>query len=326
MAPSAVTPPPQNKDNLPSTEKLPTTRKIVIFSDFDGTIFMEDTGHVLFNKYGCGSEQRERLEKQFKDGEKTFKGISEELWGSLDLPFDTGLKAIQEALTLDLDFKTFHEFCLNNNIPFNVISAGLKPILRRVLDHFLGEEASSKIEIIANDAEIDGEGHEWKPQWRHDTELGHDKALSINEYKDSAKIESEDGTIPMVIFVGDGVSDLAAASEADVLFARRGLALEAHCIEHNIKFYPYDTFADVQREVIRIAKIDEKKTKGQGLPVNFNPRANMWRRISSRSAVPVIAAATPAEERQFVWPEHFDEQGEKRIADANARRAQAVGA
>jgi hypothetical protein len=42
--------------------------------------------------------------------------------------------------------------------------------------------------------------------------------------------------------------------------------------------------------------------------------------------VPVIAAATPAEERQFVWPEHFDEQGEKRIADANARRVQAVGA
>lgn len=267
---------------------------------------MEDTGHVLFNKYGCGSEQRERLEKQFKDGEKTFKGISEELWGSLDLPFDTGLKAIQEALTLDLDFKTFHQFCINNNIPFNVISAGLKPILRRVLDHFLGEESSAKIEIIANDATIDGEGHEWKPQWRHNTESGHDKALSINEYKDAAKIESEDGTIPMVIFVGDGVSDLAAASEADVLFARRGLALEKHCIERGIKFYPYDTFADVQREIIRIAKIDEKKTKGEGLPINFNPRANMWRRLSSKTAVPHLAAATPLEEAPFVWPEQFD--------------------
>lgn len=261
---------------------------------------------MLFNKYGCGSEQRERLEKQFKDGEKSFKGISEELWGSLDLPFDTGLKAISEALTLDLDFKTFHQFCLNNNIPFNVISAGLKPILRRVLDHFLGEESSAKIDIIANDATIDGDGHEWKPHWRHDTESGHDKALSINEYKDAAKIESEDGTVPMIIFVGDGVSDLAAAGEADLLFARRGLALEKHCIEKNIKYLPYDTFADVQREIINIAKLDEKKTKGQGLPVNFNPRANMWRRISSKQAVPVIAAATPAEEAPFIWPEQYD--------------------
>ena len=37
MAPSAVTPPPQSKDNLPSTEKLPTTRKIVIFSGQSNT-------------------------------------------------------------------------------------------------------------------------------------------------------------------------------------------------------------------------------------------------------------------------------------------------
>lgn len=294
-------------------------------TDFDGTIFMQDTGHVLFNKYGCGSEQRERLEKQFKEGEKTFKGISEELWGSLDLPFEQGLKAISEHLTLDQDFKTFHDFCLNNKIPFNVISAGLKPILRKVLDIFIGEEASSNIDIIANDATIEPEGHEWKPHWRHDVESGHDKALSINEYKDAAKIESEDGTVPMVIFIGDGVSDLAAAGQADLLFARRGLALEAHCIEKNIKYLPYDSFADVQREIIKIAQIDEKKTKGQGLPVNFNPRANMWRRISSRSAVPVIAAATPAEEGKFVWPEHFDEQGERRIADARAKASAGAG-
>lgn len=37
MAPSAITPPPQNKDDLPSTEKLPTTRKIVIFSGQSNT-------------------------------------------------------------------------------------------------------------------------------------------------------------------------------------------------------------------------------------------------------------------------------------------------
>ncbi|KAM0721537.1 hypothetical protein Q7P37_002462 [Cladosporium fusiforme] len=320
MAPSAVTPPSQQANNdLPPTQKMPSSRKVVIFSDFDGTIIMQDSGHVLFNKYGCGSEQRERLEKQFKNGEKSFKGISDELWGSLDLPFEQGLKAIKEHLTLDEDFKAFHDFCLYNNIPFNVISAGLKPILRRVLDHFIGEESSAAIDIIANDATIDAEGHEWKPQWRHDHESGHDKALSINEYKDAAKIESEDGTIPMVVFIGDGVSDLAAAGQADLLFARRGLALEAHCIEKNIKYLPYDSFADVQRELIRIAQIDEKKTKGQGLPVNFNPRANMWRRISSKNAVPVIAAATPAEERMFVWPEHFDEQGERRVKEANAK-------
>ena len=208
---------------------------------------------------------------------------------------------------MDKDFKAFHDFCVANKIPFNVISAGLKPLLRRVLDHFIGEEASSSIEIVANDVEIDEQGHTWKPVWRHEGNLGHDKALSINEYKDAAKIASDDGTIPMVIFIGDGVSDLPAARESDVLFARRGLALEEYCVENKISYIPYDSFADIQREITKIAKIDEQKTKGKGLPSNFNPRANMWRRVSSKSAVPMIAAMTPREERMFVWPEQFSQ-------------------
>jgi 2-hydroxy-3-keto-5-methylthiopentenyl-1-phosphate phosphatase len=311
MAPSAVTPPPQDVNGFPPTDKLNTTRKIVVFSGKFCLVARFGVNKHLtsisrLRRHHLHGGHRPCAFQQIRLRLRTARTTREAIQGPLDLPFDTGLKAIQEALTLDLDFKTFHQFCINNNIPFNVISAGLKPILRRVLDHFLGDEQSAKIEIIANDATIDGEGHEWKPQWRHETDTGHDKALSINEYKDAAKIESEDGTIPMVIFVGDGVSDLAAASEADVLFARRGLALEEHCKEHGIKYYPYDTFADVQREIIRIAKIDEKKTKGEGLPINFNPRANMWRRLSSKTAVPVLAAQTPLEAAPFIWPEQFD--------------------
>ncbi|KAF2153916.1 2,3-diketo-5-methylthio-1-phosphopentane phosphatase [Myriangium duriaei CBS 260.36] len=282
-----------------------TKRKIICFSDFDGTIFMQDTGHILFNKYGCGSEQREILDQQIKTGERSFRDVSEEMWGSLNVPFADGFEAMKEQLEIDVAFQDFHTFCLNNKIPFNVISAGLKPVLREVLNHFLGEEASSNIDIVANDAKISEDGSEWKVVWRHETPLGHDKALSINEYKASARLESEDGTIPMIVFIGDGVSDLAAAREADVLFARRGLALEEYCIQHKIPYIPYDTFADIQKEIITIARIDDAKTGGTGLPSNFNPRANMWRRASSKSAVPVFAAKTPAKERMFIWPEAY---------------------
>ncbi|KAF2168274.1 hypothetical protein M409DRAFT_36458, partial [Zasmidium cellare ATCC 36951] len=276
--------------------------------DFDGTIFMQDTGHILFETFGCGPEKRALLESQIKSGERSFREVSEDMWASLDVPFEDGFRALEDGLEIDKDFLQFHAFCRNNNIPFNVISAGLKPVLRRVLDHFLGEEASSGIEIVANDAEIDKEGHAWKPVWRHNTPLGHDKALSIDEYKRRAEIESEDGTIPMVVFIGDGISDLAAAGQSDVLFARRGLALENYCIEKKIEHIPYDSFADIQREIMRIAKLDEAKTKGEGLPAKFNPRANMWRRVSSKQAIPAFKALTPQnEERAFLWPETFTE-------------------
>jgi 2,3-diketo-5-methylthio-1-phosphopentane phosphatase len=269
---------------------------------------MQDTGHILFDTHGCGSHRRNILDEQIKNGERSFREVSEEMWGSLNVPFEDGFEVMESTLEIDPDFQAFHQFCISNKIPFNVISAGLKPILRKVLDTFLGEEASSHIEIVANDAVIKEDGSEWKPVWRHDTELGHDKALSINEYRDAAKLESEDGTIPLIVFIGDGVSDLPAAREADVLFARRGLRLEEYCIEHKIAYIAFDTFADIQREVEKIMEEDERKTKGRGLPVKFNPRANMWRRLSSQNAVPRLVAMTPSkEEKMFLWPNAFSE-------------------
>ncbi len=64
------------------------------------------------------------------------------------------------------------------------------------------------------------------------------------------------------MFIGDGVSDLPAAREADVLFARRGLRLEEYCVENKIAYIAFDTFADIEREVKKIREEDQKKTGG----------------------------------------------------------------
>lgn len=295
-------------------------RKIICFSDFDGTIFMQDTGHVLFDNFGCGSKKRQVLDEQIKTGERSFRDVSEEMWGSLNVPFEDGFEVMEESLEIDPDFRSFHTFCIDNKIPFNVISAGLKPVLRRVLDVFLGEDQSKHIDIVANDASIKEDGSEWRPIWRHDTELGHDKALSIQEARAQAEADlvaaaaagegdgEGDGAIPLIVFIGDGVSDLPAASQADVLFARRGLRLEEYCQENGIAYVPFDTFAGVQVELVKIMEEDEQKTGGKGRPARFNPRANLWRRVSSQAAVPQYVVMSPTrEEKMFLWPEAFTE-------------------
>jgi 2,3-diketo-5-methylthio-1-phosphopentane phosphatase len=269
---------------------------------------MQDTGHILFDAHGCGSARREVLDEEIKNGTRSFREVSEEMWGSLNVPFEDGFQVMERTLEIDPDFQTFHKFCIANNIPFNVISAGLKPILRKVLDTFLGEEEAKHIEIVANDAKITEDGSEWKPVWRHDTELGHDKALSITEAREEAKLACDDGTIPLIVFIGDGVSDLPAAREADVLFARKGLRLEEYCVENRIPYIAYETFADIEKEVKKIMEEDQRKTKGLGKPARFNPRANLWRRVSSKNAVPMYVAATPSkEEKMFLWPEAFSD-------------------
>ncbi|KAI1396966.1 HAD-like domain-containing protein [Hypoxylon fuscum] len=308
--PIALTPPAAPEIKILGDAKAQSNnkRKIICFSDFDGTIFMQDTGHVLFDNHGCGSKRREVLDEQIKTGERSFREVSEEMWGSLNVPFEDGFQVMEKTLEIDPDFQSFHKYCIANDIPFNVISAGLKPILRRVLDTFLGEEASSHIQIVANEAQISADGSEWKPIWRHDTELGHDKALSVQEARKDAELTCDDGTIPLIVFIGDGVSDLPAAREADVLFARRGLRLEEYCVEHKITYIPFDTFADIQKEISRIRDEDEKKTGGKGLPARFNPRANLWRRVSSKTAVPRYVLMSPTkEEKMFLWPDAFSE-------------------
>lgn len=279
----------------------------LLFPDFDGTIFMQDSGHILFDNLGCGTKRRQMLDEQIKTGERSFRDVSEEMWGSLRVPFEDGFEVMEKELEIDPGFQEFHEFCIANGIDFNVISAGLKPILRRVLETFLGEQTSS-IQIVANDADIKSDGSEWKPIWRHDTELGHDKALSVQEGRAEAAKYCIDGQIPLIVFIGDGVSDLPAAREADVLFARKGLRLEEYCKENNISYIPFETFTDIKQNMELIMKEDQETTQGQGTPARFNPRANMWRRISSQQSVPQFIAATPSkEEKMFLWPENFTE-------------------
>ncbi|KAA8909824.1 hypothetical protein TRICI_004345 [Trichomonascus ciferrii] len=247
--------------------KKHNNRPIAVFSDFDGTIFHQDTGHVLFDKYGCGQEKREELDGSIGDT-RSFREASELMWGSLTVSLDEALELLKKDLVLDDHFKPFLDFCDEQNIPFSVISAGLQPLLRGALDQFLGKERSSKINIVSNDAEIDGSN--WKPLWRHDCELGHDKARSINEMKETVF----DGAQPLTVFVGDGVSDLAAANHADILFARRGLKLEKYCIKNKIPYIPYDTFEDVQVELERMInaqKEDEQDNRNATANIPKNP-------------------------------------------------------
>jgi 2,3-diketo-5-methylthio-1-phosphopentane phosphatase len=212
---------------------------------------LQDTGHILFDNHGCGVEDRERLDKSIGK-EMSFRKASEEMWGSLNVTLDDALKTLRKNLVIDKGFASFFRFCDTHNIPFSVISAGIKPLLRAALDEFLGKEASAHVNIVSNEGEISEDGSSWKPIWRHDSELGHDKAKSVIEFR-----ESVIGVQPLIVFIGDGVSDLAAASQADVIFARRGLKFEDYLIEHRIPYIPYDSFADIQKDVRNLVKGNE---------------------------------------------------------------------
>lgn len=101
---------------------------------------MQDTGHILVDNHGCGTEARAKLEEEIRLGTRSFREVSEDMWASLHVPFDDGFIVMEKTIEMDSGFREFHDYCIANGFPFNVISAGLKPVLRRVLDTYLGAE------------------------------------------------------------------------------------------------------------------------------------------------------------------------------------------
>ena len=59
-----------------------------------------------------------------------------------------------------------------------------------------------------------------------ESDFGHDKSLTIRPYANLP-----DNERPTLFYAGDGVSDLSAAKETDLLFAKKGHDLIQFCVK-----------------------------------------------------------------------------------------------
>ena len=116
-----------------------------------------------------------------------------------------------------------------------------QPLIRALLERLVGPEAIKNIAIESNEVEIDADG-QWRIVYKDESGFGHDKSRTITAYK--KKFESE-GDHPTYFYCGDGVSDLSAAKECDLLFAKRGKDLVTFCKRENVPFHEFDTYEDI---------------------------------------------------------------------------------
>ena len=143
---------------------------------------------------------------------------------SVKNPFPECIKLLCENIKLDPYFSDFYKWSRENGVPVIVLSSGMTPIIRGLLVHLVGPEAND-IEIVSNECidrppkTKDQEGG-WQIQFHDDSGFGHDKSLTIRPYaKHFADRPNEPR--PTLFYAGDGVSDLSAARETDLLFAKK---------------------------------------------------------------------------------------------------------
>ncbi|KAF9168198.1 hypothetical protein DFQ26_000765 [Actinomortierella ambigua] len=240
---------------------------VEVYSDFDGTISLKDTGNILID--AClGYENRKALDDKILRNEITFLEVTTISWESITLTYDEALALVRKEAEIDPGFLAFYTYVGAQKIPFTIVSCGLDVVIREYLSWHLGQDQLAQLEILANYAHISD--RTWRVTYRDDSEFTHDKSQVMRaarqrhaekteaqkqkqEQKGGDKKEDDIAAAaaaaaqspPILVFCGDGISDLCAAREADVMFARRGLELEAYCREHKVPFLPFDSFAEI---------------------------------------------------------------------------------
>lgn len=213
--------------------------KTVIFTDFDGTISRHDVGYSLFHHFSNG--KNDALLPAWKSGEMSSREILiREAKMVTATPEE--LYAFVDTIPIDLYFPEFVSLCENQDLELTVVSDGLDFYIK----HLLSKYNLDRLNYVTNKAVL--ENNTITVEFPHTnkscTRCGICKGELITARKEA------DPNI-QTVFIGDGYSDVCAAHEADILFAKKDL--KAYCLEKNIPYTTYDTFADVIRELRKIA-------------------------------------------------------------------------
>ena len=137
---------------------------------------------------------------------------------------------LRREIHVDRTFVEFVAFCRARGAAITIVSSGIEPIVRERLE----EIGVRDVAIVANDIEADPAG--WRIRFRDLAANGTDKEALVRAARAAGS---------RTLFVGDGRSDYAAATAADVRCAKRGYPLERYLVARGIDFIPYSTFAEL---------------------------------------------------------------------------------
>jgi len=249
-------------------EQLPgmsTSPQYLVFSDFDGTITMQDSNDYMTDNISFGQEKRRQGNLDTLNGKTTMRESFKGMMDSITTPYPECIQFLVDNIKLDPHFKAFFRWCQDNNIPVVVLSSGMEPIIKALFSALLGED-SKKLQVVGNNVKarpgksMDQEGG-WELVFHDDSHFGHDKSLTLRPYRELPKDQR-----PIMFYAGDGVSDLSAAREVDLLFAKKGHDLVSYCVKEDVPFTVFDSFKDIMAKVQEIVagKTSVKEAAAEG--------------------------------------------------------------
>jgi 2-hydroxy-3-keto-5-methylthiopentenyl-1-phosphate phosphatase len=206
---------------------------VIVFVDFDGTITDVDTFDALV-RAAAGEAAWRDIDDELVAGRMTLRDALARQAALVRFTKAEALAFLEANATVDPTFASFVARVRAHAGDVRVVSSGVASIIHAAL-----ERAGVDVPVLANDVDYAADG--WTIVFIDDSTNGHDKAAHVR----AAHAAGE-----ATVFVGDGMSDFAAAEIADRVFAKKGRALEQYCSERGIAYMPFTSFAQIERALL----------------------------------------------------------------------------
>ncbi len=204
----------------------------IVFTDFDGTIAVNDIGDAMFERFGDVNVCAESFE-QYRSGKIDARDCWKRGFASVSSVTKNEFTEFALSHSADVHFKTFVEFCSRKNISVTILSDGFDAYIDPVLQR---------------------EGLDWLPRYSNELQFNSDGTVEpifpftdaectrcANCKRNHVLTKSSDDQV--IVYIGDGISDRCPAQFADIVFAKDSLV--SFCETHNITFHRFENFSDV---------------------------------------------------------------------------------
>lgn len=203
--------------------------RIVVFSDFDGTITAIESLEAVFRKFLPG--KWEPVKEQLRTGRTTLReGVSKLIESIPSVRYPELLRFV-DGIPLRSGFEAFLDFLDAHQIPLVVVSGGMRGMVDVKLHKFMDRIH----EIIAVDVDTSEEFLRIDYRYAEGTEL-------VAKSRVIARFNADTRVV-----IGDGITDFNMAQNADLVFARHTLAYFLD--EKDIAYHHWEDFTDVMRQM-----------------------------------------------------------------------------
>ena len=206
---------------------------MIIQCDFDGTIIRNNLSILLRERYACGDWQK--IDSDYLHGHLTVEQSNKLQFVLMDTSMPSQLKEVRQHIELRPGFVEFVRYCQESTIPFAIVSSGLDFYIEPVL----AEIGMPDLELHCGRTSFSCDGIDVS---YYDPEGNVIDRGFKKKYLTWLKKRGKN-----IIYLGDGLSDLEAACQADHVFAT-GHLLDLLSSEP-VVCRRFSDFHDLQRQV-----------------------------------------------------------------------------